>query len=86
MKLRAKIIKGSTIIKEEESSFSGQGKFQQQLEQCFVVLCKRMDISVPMWLRKNTREFVRYKRTSFQSDQFIEPVGFDRFEIRLFEE
>ena len=44
---------------------------------------ENMGISVPMWLSKNTREFARYKWTTFNADQFFEPVSFDRFEIRL---
>ncbi len=86
MKLHAKILKGTMIIKEEEAIFSGQGRFQKQLEQCLVELCKTMGISVPMWLGKNTREFVRFKWTIFHADQFFEPVMFDQFEIRLIDE
>lgn len=83
MKLHAKIIKGTKTLAEDEMLFSEQGSFQKQLEQCFIELCKKMEISVPIWLKKNTREFVRFGRTSFNNDQFLEPVAFDRFEIRF---
>jgi hypothetical protein len=85
MKLEAKIFKGKKILMEDEAIFSGQGKFQQQLEQCLITLCKNMSISVPIWVGKNTREFVRFKWTSFNEDQFFDKVFFDRFEIRLIE-
>lgn len=85
MKLQAKLVKGNKVIMEDESVFNGKGGFQQQLENSLIELCKNMGISVPMWLGKNTREFVRFKRTSFNSDQFFEKVWFDRFEIRLVE-
>jgi len=85
MKLHAKIMKGSQIIMEEEAILSGQGRFHQQLEYSFVELCRNMGISVPMWIGKNTREFARFRRTSFNSDQFFDKVSFDRLEIRLFD-
>lgn len=83
MKLIAKLYKGTAVIMEEESVLKGEGKFQKQLEQSLIELCKNMGISVPMWLGKNTREFSRFKWTTFNSDQFFDPVSFDRFEIRL---
>lgn len=76
-------MKGTTIIKEEEVVLSGQGRFHKQLEDSLIELCKNMAISVPMWVGKNTREFSRFRWTTFNSDQFIEPVRFDRFMIRL---
>lgn len=85
MKLEAKIFKGTKIIMEDEAIFSGQGRFQKQLEHCLITLCKNMSISVPLWVGKNTREFIRFKWTSFNSDQFFDKVFFDRFEIRLIE-
>ncbi|HEY8421555.1 MAG TPA: hypothetical protein VIL05_07440 [Thermoclostridium sp.] len=83
MKLTGRIFKGTTVLMEEESVLTGEGKFQKQLELSLVELCKKMGISVPMWLGKNTREFSRFKWTTFNGDQFFEPVNFDRFEIRL---
>jgi hypothetical protein len=83
VKLIAKTMKGTMIVMEDESVLEKEGRFQKQLEASLIEVCKKMDIPVPMWLGKNTREFVRYKWTSFNSDQFFEPVQFDRFEIRL---
>ncbi|AGC67320.1 hypothetical protein Cst_c02960 [Thermoclostridium stercorarium subsp. stercorarium DSM 8532] len=83
MKLTGRIYRGRVLLMEDEYALSGEGKFQKQLEQSLVELCRKMGISVPMWLGKNTREFARYRWTSFQNDQFLEPVNFDRFEIRL---
>lgn len=83
MKLSAKIYKGKTVLMEEESALSGQGRFQKQLENSLVEVCGRLGIPVPLWLSKNTREFARFKWTTFHDDQFLEPVMFDRFEIRL---
>ncbi len=83
MKLYAKIMKGKTIIAEEEAVLSDGAGFHRQLELAFIEVCKKTGVQVPMWLSKNTREFSRFKWTSFNADQFFEPVVFDRLEIRL---
>ncbi len=84
MKIIGKLIKGTVIISEklinnENSSIS----FRDLLEDNFIALCKELDISVPLWLKRNTTEFARYRRTSFTKDQFIEDVKFDRLEIKI---
>ncbi len=84
MKLWGKIIKGSKIVKEKAVEMNDESKpFRDLLEQCFLKLCKELNISVPMWLEKNTNEFARYRRTFFPQDQFVEEVDFDRFELRI---
>jgi hypothetical protein len=52
------------------------------LEECLIELCRQLDIQVPLWLEKNTNEFVRYRRTFFNQEHFLEKVYFDRFEIK----
>lgn len=56
--------------------------YTDRLEECLVLLCRELGTPVPLWLKKNTREFARFRRTFFFSGQFDEKVGFDRFEIR----
>jgi len=79
-----KLVKGTAILNErvvdkEDSSVA----FKDLLEDNFISLCKQLDISVPLWLNRNTKEFVKYRRTSFTKDQFIDSVKFDRFDIKL---
>jgi len=44
-------------------------------------LCERMDISRPLWLAKNNREWHVFFRTRFNPDQFLDTVTFDRMEM-----
>ena len=53
------------------------------LSRCLVENCRGLDITVPVWMDKNTKEFVRYKKTFFTQEQFLETVYFDKFEIQL---
>lgn len=83
LKLTGKLIKGTHMINEAAAENNDPAlSFTDKLEQCLISVCKQMDIPVPPWLGKNTREFARFRRTFFFEEQFIEKVNFDRFEIR----
>lgn len=84
MRLSGKLVKGTktlkeTLVEENNESLS----FRNMLEECLIKLCGELDIPVPLWLKKNTTEFARYRRTFFTNEQFVEKVSFDKFEIRL---
>lgn len=84
MKLVGKLIKGTNIISEKVvEKEDNNASFRELLEANLIDLCKELDISVPLWLKRNTTEFVRFRKTSFAKDQFVESVNFDRFEIKI---
>ncbi|MDO8686054.1 MAG: hypothetical protein Q7J78_05210 [Clostridiales bacterium] len=72
-------------VNADKTSATGTDmSFRDQLEDSFLKLCKQLDISVPLWLDKNTREFAAFRKTIFFQDQFNEDAfAFDRFEIKL---
>lgn len=83
MVLIGKLYKENKIIKESKITNNEGKSFRDLLEDTLIILCKELDISVPLWLNKNTTEFVRYKKTFFLNDQFIDEVKFDKFEIKI---
>lgn len=48
--------------------------------------CIAFDLQEPIWLDKNTTEFKRIDKTSFNQDNFIEEIDFDYLEIHVIEE
>ncbi|MDD4494168.1 MAG: hypothetical protein PHV32_07450 [Eubacteriales bacterium] len=83
MKLTGKLVKGTLTINEISAENSNASiSITERLEQCLIAVCKELDIPVPLWLEKNTREFVQFRRTIFFAEQFTEKVHFDRFEIK----
>ncbi|MBO4289177.1 MAG: hypothetical protein J5865_03640 [Lachnospiraceae bacterium] len=48
--------------------------------------CRRFDLSVPIWLNANIKEFQRIAKTRFRADSFIETIDFDYLEIHMIEE
>ena len=45
-----------------------------------------MNLSIPIWLDLNIRDFKKFSRTRFTGDSFMEEVDFDYLEIRIIEE
>lgn len=60
-------------------------RFSKQLDLCLIELCRRLKAPLPLWLKKNTREFARFHQTIFFAEQFTEPVNFERLQIRWLE-
>ena len=48
--------------------------------------CRQFDLSVPIWLDVNIKDFQRVARTRFTQDSFVETIDFDYLEIRMIEE
>lgn len=83
MKLTGTLIKGTKITKQAFFEIRNDKiQYRVLLEECFIGLCKELDIPVPIWMKKNTHEFVVFKKTFFTNEQFNEKVKFDRFEIQ----
>ena len=82
MKLYGKLIKGTKITKEAMVFKESDNLYYRDLlEESLINLCKELDIPVPLWLKKNTKEFAAYRRTFFSKEQFVEKVYFDRFDL-----
>ena len=73
-----------TEIKEVTTEDT-DSSYSKCLEKALIELCKQMDIPVPMWMKKNTREFAAFGQTIFFREQYTENVRFDRFQIRVVE-
>ena len=84
MKLEGKVFRANltiaNIIIEQPDM---QEPFVKQLEKCFVLLCRELEIPIPLWLEKNTKEFARFHQTIFFEEQFIDNVNFNRFQIKM---
>lgn len=49
-------------------------------------ICKKFDLSVPLWLASNIDEFKRIDKTRFYSDNFIDSIDIEYLEIHVIEE
>jgi len=86
-RLWGKVMKNNRFVKEmvfEIDDFS-MSRTEKVLE-CLDQSCMAFDLQKPMWFDKNTKEMIRFAKTSFHEDQFIETIDFDYFEIEIIEE
>lgn len=77
------IIEGKTVRETMAKSEGPDLSFRDKLEKCLLDVCGQLEIPVPLWLKKNTTEFAKFRRTFFSNEQFIEKVWFDKFEFKL---
>ena len=49
-------------------------------------ICYEFDLSKPIWLDHNIKEFQRHDKTRFGKDNFVESIEFDYLEIHIIEE
>lgn len=49
-------------------------------------ICKYFDLSAPVWLESNIKEFKKIDKTRFYADNFIDFIEFDYLEIHVIEE
>ncbi len=83
IKLEGKLFKANLMIADQIVIVDGSKEtFVKELEQALIRLCKALEIPIPLWLSKNTREFAAFHQTIFFAEQYTEPVAFDRFQIR----
>ena len=73
-----------TEIKEVTTEDT-DASYSKCLEKALIELCKQLDIPVPMWMKKNTKEFAAFGQTIFFREQYTENVKFDRFQIKVVE-
>jgi hypothetical protein len=84
LRLYGRIVKDTKLIREAVAHEEDENaSYRDRLERCFIDLCREIDIPVPIWMKKNTKEFAVFRRTFFSKEQFIEKVDFDRFEMRI---
>lgn len=84
MKLEGTVFRANLTIADMIVEQPDQpGLFVKQLEKCLIRLCRELEIPIPLWLEKNTKEFARFHQTIFFEEQFTEKVNFNRFQIRL---
>ena len=76
-----KMVKNMTI-ENSDSSLNRTKKIFSALDE----VCYAYDLSKPLWLDKNIREFKKNSRTRFTKDNFVDEIEFDSLDIEVIEE
>ena len=76
-----KMVKNITI-ENSDSSLNRTKKIFNSIDE----ICYAYDLSKPIWLDKNIREFKKNSRTRFTKDNFVDEIEFDSMDIEVIEE
>ena len=87
MRIWGKIWKDNHMLKNmtvtDDSADTRTHKIFRSLEE----ICHEWDLSVPVWLDANIREFKQNKKSRFYQDNFVgEEIDFDYLELQILEE
>ena len=87
MKLEGRLFVANRMTEiREVTTEDTDPSYSKRLEKALIELCRQMDIPVPMWMKKNTKEFAAFGQTIFFREQYTEQGRFDRFQIRVRED
>ena len=67
----------------KEKRFEYDALLREDPESALSEACRKLDLSRPLWLEKNQREWDEFGQTRFLPDAFLEPVDFERLEIEF---
>ncbi|MBO4635552.1 MAG: hypothetical protein J5685_00225 [Clostridiales bacterium] len=86
MRLQGRLFISNKTTDIKEVTYSDDSvPFSVELERALILLCRELDIPAPMWMAKNTKEFAAFRQTIFFSEQYVEKVRFDKFQIKQLE-
>ncbi len=85
MKLWGIIRKNDKIQRQHTIEYEGLTRdAAADWEELISPLCRELDLSRPLILKKHLREIQDFSRAVFLPTDFMEPVDFDKFEIEIF--
>lgn len=85
-KLWARKIKSNKIINSMVVKNKEDISLDEKRDKCLKEICQKLDISVPIWLKKHEFEFSQFKYVIFNSQDFIDEIDFDKLEVELLDD
>lgn len=85
-RLWGRIFKNNHLLKDAVIEDGTEDTRTHKVNNGLKELCYEFDLSVPIWLEHNIKEFQRIAKTRFKHDNFMESIEFDYLEIQIIEE
>ena len=86
MRIWGKLIKDNRLLQDHVVEIYNDDSRTAKVFAALNELCIHFDLSVPLWLDANIKEFQRHAKTRFSQDSFIEGIDFDFLEFQVIEE
>ena len=86
MKIWFKIFDDTRLVKTETIEDFSEETRTHKIFDALDKAAHLFDLSVPIWLDSNVKEFQKNGKTRFGQDNFIEEIEFDYLEMQILEE
>jgi len=85
-RLWGKIIKKNAIIESYVSIIDNPNiDDAEKLKLALSDICLHFDIQMPIWFQDNQIDILKYSKTNFKQDHFMESINYDYLEIDIIE-
>ena len=81
-----KLFKDNRMLKDLTVCDNSQDTRTHKVLHALDEMCYTFDLSKPIWLDSNVREFQRHAKTRFRQDSFVDEIDFDFLEFQVIEE
>ena len=85
-RLWGKLVKDNRVLRDVVIENDKNDTRTHKVFDALDTICYEFDLSKPLWLDANIREFRHHKKTRFLQDHFIEAIDFDYLEIMVLDE
>lgn len=87
MRIWGKIWKNNHMMKDITITDDSEDTRTHKVLRALEKICEQWDLSVPVWLSSNIRDFKRTKKVRFAQDNFVnDDIPFDYLEMQVLEE
>ena len=80
-----KLFKDNRMLKDLTVCDDSQDTRTHKVLHALDEMCYAFDLSKPIWLDSNVREFQRHAKTRFRQDSFVDEIDFDFLEFQVIE-
>jgi len=81
-----KIVQNTHLIKDVVIENDSDDTRTHKVFKCLDQICTSLELTRPVWLDSNVKDFQRFSFVRFTRDNFIDAIDFDYLEIRIIEE
>ncbi len=85
-RLWAKVMKDTHLLKDTVICDDTEDTRTHKVFRALDEACLQFDLSRPLWLDVNIKDFKQHSKARFYQDNFIDAIDFDYLEIHIIEE
>ncbi len=84
-RLWARLFKNNHMLRDTVMEDTSDDTFTHKVFHAMDQVILEFDLSKPLWLDSNIRDFQKHARTRFTRDNFVDEIDFDYLDFRIIE-